>query len=264
MQNKENQRNIRAIIEWAIIVILFSISIILQFLPIRYAKNAFIHDKLTKIIPQMCGAIAGLMLLIRLKFRLFQKPENALYLLPCLLVAINNFQFSAYFHGEMEIVYTKPFAFILFALECIFVGLLEECIFRGVLFALLMQYLPKNKKGFLGVYFISSVSFGLAHLLNGFGAILQVGYSILTGGLFAFCLMKTKNILCPAFIHALFNFCGMLFDKQGLGNGVVFDVGTIISMLVVGLAVGIFVLYKVLTYPEIERCALYKKFSIKE
>lgn len=145
------------------------------------------------------------------------------------------------------------------------VGLFEECIFRGIVFSVLAGCFSKDRKGFLKTYFLSAIIFGAAHLFNGFslGTLLQVAYTVLTGGLFAFCLIKTKNILCCAFVHGLYNFCGLLFDTQGLGTGVVFDVGTVVTMAIVGVCVGIFVLYSVFKYSEEERCALYGYLGLK-
>ena len=95
--------------------------------------------------------------------------------------------------------------------------------------------------------------------------LVQVGYTILTGGLFAFCLIKTKNILCCAVVHAVYNFCGLLMGAEsalGLGTGVVFDLGTVITMLIVSVLVGGFILYKVFTYTEKERIELYAKLAV--
>ena len=169
----------------------------------------------------------------------------------------------------MQLIHTNPIYFILFAGYCLLVGLFEECVFRGVIFSLLAGVLPKNRKGFILTFVLSSVVFGVAHLLNGFsvGTLVQVAYTILTGGLFAFCLIKTKNVLCCAAVHATYNFCGLLFGESkamGLGTGVVFDLGTVITMLVVSVLVGIFVLWKVISYPEKERVELYQKLSVKE
>ena len=107
-------------------------------------------------------------------------------------------------------------------------------------------------------YVVSSVVFGLAHILNGVS--IQIAYTILTGGLFAFCLVKTKNIFCCAAVHAVYNFCGLLFDE--MGTGAVFDVGTAVTMLIVSVLVGIFVLWKVWTYSEEERTSLYQKLGV--
>jgi hypothetical protein len=116
---------------------------------------------------------------------------------------------------------------------------------------------------------ISSLIFGLSHLLNIFtgadvaATFLQIGYSILTGGMFAFALIKTKNILFSVLLHAVYNFGGLLFSKQGLGMGVVFDTPTAVMMAVVAVIVGIFVIIKLVTYPDEEREYLYKKLGIK-
>ena len=189
--------------------------------------------------------------------------KGILYMIPCLLIAIDNFQFSSYFQGNMQLVHNKPIDFLLFGLYCLSVGLFEECIFRGVIFAVVAGLFSKDKKGLWWTYITSSVVFGIAHIFN--GSILQVGYTILTGGLFAFALMKTKNIFCCAFVHALYNFGGLLFetaDRFGLGSGVVFDIGTVITMLVVCLTLGAFVLYSVFKYSAEEQKELYTKLGV--
>ena len=106
------------------------------------------------------------------------------------------------------------------------------------------------------------------HILNlfagaGFGpTMLQVGYSTLTGGLFAFALMKTKNVLIPALIHAVYNFCGLLYTSTvGLGTGSILDFPTVMTMLIVCVVTGGFVAYKVLKYPEEERRELYSRLG---
>ena len=87
----------------------------------------------------------------------------------------------------------------------------------------------------------------------------------MTGGLFAFALIKTQNIICAGLVHAVYNFAGLLFDASqrfGLGNGVVFDLGTVITMLIVSIFVGSFVLYSVYKYTPEEQAELYKKLGI--
>lgn len=266
MRNYTKQK-LKNTLEIVAIVVLCLASIVLDFIKIPYLKDNLRNALLSKVIQQSCGIGAAIFIMLRLQIKLFGKPTNLLYLIPCLIIAIDNFQFYAYFNGKMQLVNTHPLDFILFGGYCIAVGLFEECIFRGVVFSLLASWFPKNKKGFLWTYVISSVIFGFAHILNGFslGTLIQVGYTILTGGLFAFCLIKTKNILLCAFIHAVYNFCGLLFETEarlGLGAGVVLDLGTSITMLVVSILVGIFVLYKVFTYTDKERIELYQKLGI--
>lgn len=261
---KERKR-IYNYIEIAIIVLLCAVTILLDFIKIEYVNDNLRNCLISKIIQQGSGAVAGILLLRRLNVKILGKPVNWLYLIPCCIIAIDNFQFSSYFNGKIELVRTGGLDIFLFASYCLCVGLFEECIFRGVLFSVLAGVFPNNKKGLLLTFVTSSVIFGAAHLVNGFS--IQVGYTILTGGLFAFCLMKTKSIFCCGFIHGLYNFCGLLFETEnnlGLGSGIVFDVGTVLTMLIVSLVVGGFVVYKTFTYPEEERIDLYKRLGIKE
>ena len=267
VENKRIDKKLKSNINLAVILILFAFTALSDIIDITYSNNSLYNKFIAKIVQQTCGALAGVLILVRLDIQLFKKPQNLLYLIPCLLIAIDNFQFSSYFNGKMELIYTKPVEFILFFGYCMCIGLFEEIIFRGIIFSILAGYFSKDKKGFLKTYVVSSVIFGVAHLFNGFslGTILQVGYTILTGGLFAFCLIKTKNIFCCALVHGVYNFCGLLFDKtQGLGNGVIFDIGTVVTMLVVCVSVGVFILYKVWIYSDEERMEMYARFGISE
>ncbi len=261
MQNGEKRKRILSGVQIAVILLLCACTLLLDFLPIAPFEEDFYNGILTKITQQLLGSIAGILLLIRLKIKLFGKAEGWIYLLPCLLVALNNFQWHSYFSGNMTLVRTNPLDFLLFFLQCMSVGLFEEIIFRGILLSLIAGLFTRDKKGFLWTYVLSSLLFGLMHLFS--GSVLQAGYSILTGGLFAFCLLKTKNIFFPAFIHGLYNFCGLLMDRKGLGAGVVFDAGTASCMLIVGVLVGIFVLYKVWTASEEERGAFYRRLGVE-
>ena len=261
MANKA-KKDIRNIIEIAIILLFCGLTLALDYIKIDYVSHELRNKYVSKIIQQGCGGIAAIFLMLRLKIRLFGKPQHLLYLIPCLLIAIDNFQFSSYFNGHMQLVHDAPIDFLLFGLYCLSVGLFEECIFRGVIFTVIAGLFTKDKKGLLLTFVCSSAVFGIAHVFN--GSILQVGYTILTGGLFAFAMMKTKNVCCAAFVHALYNFGGLLFETSerfGLGHGVVFDTGTVITMLVVSLVLGAFILYSVWKYPEEERAELYQKLG---
>ncbi len=255
-----------------IIVVLCAFVLITDFVELTYTQDALKNTMISKIIQQTCGVVAAILIMVRLDIRLFGIPQQLLYLLPCVIIAVDNFQFSSYFNGNMTLATNAPLDFILFGLYCLMVGTFEECIFRGILFAILASQFSKDRKGFILTYVVSSLIFGAAHLLNGIslGTLWQVGYTILTGGLFAFCLIKTKNILCCGIIHGLYNFCGLLFTRFdaatgaiGLGTGVVFDTGTVITMLVVSIVVGAFVVYKTFTYTDAECACLYEKLGVK-
>lgn len=263
MSNPDNRKRIRNLIEIAVILIFCVLTLVLDYVKISYVDHELRNKYISKIIQQSCGAIAAILLMYRLGIQLFGKPQHLLYMIPCLIIAVDNFQFSSYFHGNMQLVHGEAVDILLFALYCLTVGLFEECIFRGVIFAVIAGLFSKDKKGLLWTYLFSSLVFGIAHIFN--GNILQVGYTILTGGLFAFAMMKTKNIFCAALVHAVYNFGGLFFetaDRFGLGNGVVFDTGTIVTMFVVCVLTGAFVVYSVWKYSREEQEELYKKLGI--
>lgn len=267
MQNTEAQKRIRNIAEITIILVLCLATLALDFIKINYVENEFRNKFLSKIIQQGLGAVAAILLMRRLKIRLFGIPQKWLYLIPCLIVAIDNFQWVSFINGNMQLVHSEPMDFVFFGLYCLAIGTFEECIFRGVIFSVLAGIFSKDKIGLWKTYIASSVIFGAAHLFNGFsfGTLLQVGYTVLTGGLFAFTLLKTKNIFCCAVVHAIYNFGGLLFetaDRMGLGSGVVFDTGTVLTMLIVSVLIGCFVLYSVHKYTIEEQTELYQKLGV--
>ena len=165
---------------------------------------------------------------------------------------------------KLRIINTNPIDVALFGLYCMTIGVFEECIFRGIVFSVLAGVFSNDKKGFIKTYVVSSLIFGAAHLFNGFslGTIFQIGYTTLTGGLFAFAFIKTKNIFCAAFVHAVYNFCGLIWTQNYLGNGVAFGLGTAVTMLIICVSVGAFVLYCVWNYPEEEREELYALLGV--
>ncbi len=271
MKNTDTRKRIWNIAEIALIVALCGVTLMFDIKQITqgivFTQHELRNRYLLKIIQQCAGGMAAILLMKRLDIRLFEKPQNLLYLIPCFIIAIDNFQFSSYFSGNMKLVHGEPWDFILFGAYCLSVGVFEECIFRGVIFSVLAGAFEKNKKGLWQTYIVSSFIFGVAHIFNGFslGTLLQVAYTTLTGGLFAFAFMKTKNIFCAAGVHAVYNFGGLLFEtaeRFGLGNGVVFDLGTVITMLVVCVTVGSFVLYSVSKYTEEEQRELYGKLGV--
>ena len=268
MQSKEDRRRNRN--KWidGTIAVLCVVTVLLDFIEIAYSSDIFQNRMIGGIVQQACGGIAAILVMIRLKIKLFGKPQNWLYLIPGLVIAIDNFPFWSYFSGNMQFLSLKWTDYALFALYHLSIGVFEECIFRGIIFAVLAGSFSKDRKGFWQTYLCSSLIFGGAHLLNvfngaGFGeTLLQVGYTILTGGLFAFAVIKTKNIFCTAVVHAIYNICGLLLSEQGLGTGIVFDAGTTVIMAIVSVIVGVFVLYHIWKISEEERSLLYVALGV--
>ena len=238
----------------------------LKALPIT-SDNAY-NRLICRIFPLIAGCLAVYLISTESSVQLFKKPQNLWCLLPAMAIAFNNFPWIAWFAGKMELIHTQPLHFVLFGAYCLLIGFFEEVLFRGIIFALILSAFEKTQKGLLWTYVLSSVDFGLIHLLNvlqsGGAAVLQAGYSILTGGLFAFVWIKTKNILFPALIHAVYNFCGLLYTKDaGLGLGSVIDLPTGVMMAIIAVICGAFVLISVWKYPKSEREELYARLGVQ-
>ncbi len=268
MQKQDRRKRIRACVEIAVIALFCAAILLLDIFSVPFSKDVFRQYLLSKIIQQSLGVGLAGWCLYRLNIRLFERAENLLYLLPCLLVAINNLPWHAYFSGKMQIGRTDGVDILLFIVSSFTTALFEEIVFRGILFALLASLFKNTKKGLWLSFLLSSILFGISHLFNGFsiGGAIQAVYTTLTGGLFAFCLIKTKNLLCSTLVHAVYNICGTLFDaKYGLGGGagVVFDLGSVLMMAIIGVLVGVFVLYKLYRYPKVEQEELYRRLEVK-
>ena len=101
----------------------------------------------------------------------------------------------------------SPLETVLYILSMFCVGFLEEMIFRGLLF----QAMVKN--GVRAAIIVSSVTFGIGHivnLINGSGAellpnLLQVVYAIAIGFAFVMIYCKTKSLLPCILTHSVFN-----------------------------------------------------------
>ena len=269
MSNSNGKKKIENICIAVILAALCAVIVLLGVLDIQYTPDKRKNIWIGGCIEQLCGVFAVILLMCRLGIKAFGKIRGWLYLLPCLLIAVDNFPFVSYFQGNMRFIEYTAIDFLLFAFYCLLVGIFEECVFRGIFFSVFAGHFTNDKKGFIKTYVCSSLVFGGAHLFNLFSdaglgeTLLQVVYTVLTGGLFAFAFIKTQNVLCAAFVHGVYNFCGLLLSEQGLGSGVIFDLGTVLTMLVVSVAVGAFVLYSVWKHPEIQRKELYKRLGIE-
>jgi membrane protease YdiL (CAAX protease family) len=101
----------------------------------------------------------------------------------------------------------SPLETVLYVLSMFCVGFLEEMIFRGFLF----QAMAKN--GVKSAIIVSSITFGIGHivnLFNGSGAewlpnLLQVMYAVAIGFAFVMIYCKTKSLISCILVHSVFN-----------------------------------------------------------
>ena len=134
---------------------------------------------------------------------------------------------------------------LLLLLECMMVGLFEEMAFRGVIFLAILKKKPEDKLWQFASIALSSVIFGLVHLVNLIesspsAVFMQIGYSALIGAMCAVVLMKTANIWLCVVIHGLYNFAGAVIPR--MGEGEIWDSFTVILTVVVSLAVVVYMI----------------------
>ena len=159
-----------------------------------------------------------------------------LYFLPLLILATANLWNGMVF----EHAFLDTFLFIVCML---FIGFLEEVIFRGFLFKAL------SRKNVRSALLISSVTFGMGHivnLLNGadfLPTLLQIGYATAIGFLFTVLFLKTKSLWPGILAHAVIN-ATSLFAVEGNGS-----IQLISSLVMVVLSVG-YALYLLRIVPE--------------
>ena len=123
-----------------------------------------------------------------------------LYYVPLLLLLTTNLWYGVRLNQS-------PLETMLYILAMFCVGFLEEMIFRGLLF----QAMAKD--GVRSAIIVSSVTFGIGHivnLINGSGAellpnLLQVMYAVAVGFAFVMIYCRTKSLMPCIIVHSVFN-----------------------------------------------------------
>lgn len=115
------------------------------------------------------------------------------------------------------------------------VGFLEELIFRGFLFV------PIAKDNVKSAIIISSVTFGVGHLINLFNGsgmdlvsnFLQIGFAIAVGFLLVTIFYRGGSLLPCIFVHSAINTLGTFADETGLTmEKRLFHIGILIAVTV--------------------------------
>ena len=97
-------------------------------------------------------------------------------------------------------------------------GLFEEVLYRGLVFKILLRKTGHSKRGVIFACVISSVIFGVLHLVNVFAGasvlstISQVVHATATGLFFAAVFLRTKKLWIPILLHGLLNLSAQIFN----------------------------------------------------
>ena len=248
----------------AVIIICFILAAALYFSKFLPLKSTDLWAIIRQIL--INTLVGGILIVIALDFgfKLFNRIslKGFLLILPCLLISLNNFPIIAAISGRAHITADKALIW-LFALECLSVALFEEVCFRGIIFLFILNRIKKDRFTNFKAIVYSSAIFALAHILNifeGAGAgetILQVGYTFLTGSMWAAAVLLTGGISAGIVLHAAYNFGGMLFLRLGTIT-LQWDIATIVLTAALSVIVGVYLLYLILKMPLSQGKLLYK------
>ncbi|GHA56346.1 CPBP family intramembrane glutamic endopeptidase [Pontibacter akesuensis] len=129
-----------------------------------------------------------------------------------LLLAVAVILFLSYSSYEFYLA-AAPSMVLLFGVAQALVGILEELLFRGIVFPLMILHYANKKQPISKAIWVSSLLFGAVHLVglirhpeNFWSVINTIIFAIGIGFFFACLLLKTKNILVPIFLHFLVDF----------------------------------------------------------
>ena len=192
-------------------------------------------------LPILIVLSAALFLFVR-KNQLFKKyglckPEipasNMLFYLPLAALLTVNLWYG--FSMSLPLFET-----VFYMLSMLCVGFLEEMIFRGFLFCAMA------KNGIKSAIIVSSVTFGIGHivnLINGSGAellpnLFQVIYAMAAGFLFVMIFCQTKSLLPCIVTHGVFNALSAFSNEAAMTPQ-----RSIISCLFMVLVSGIYALH---------------------
>ena len=122
------------------------------------------------------------------------------------------------------------------------VGFLEEVIFRGLLFK------EMSKDGLVGAIIVSSLTFGIGHIINLFNGsnmdllsnIMQIIYATSAGFMFVMVYLKTDSIIICILIHGLFNALSAFSISS---NDITVEVVISLVITLITLAYGLFILF---------------------
>ena len=170
--------------------------------------------------------------------------DRMLYYIPLLLLLTANLWYGAALNQS-------PLETVLYILSMFCVGFLEELIFRGFLF----QAMAKN--GVKSAIIVSSVTFGIGHivnLINGSGAellpnLLQVLYAVAIGFAFVMIYCRTRSLMPCIVTHSVFNGLSAFANEA-----VMTPQRQILSGVVLAVIAGGYALYLALTWKETPIC----------
>ena len=212
------------------------------------------------------GLTSLLLVIVMAYFKLiktvgFSKPpEWKQVLIAWPILALSLLASWSLFTGVLVIDMSKPLHILFYMLVYLSTGFYEEILCRGLVLSLLLNAWGQTKKGLSWAVIISSLLFGIIHLvslllgrISFLASLTQVGYATFIGVFFAACILRNRS-LWPAIIgHAIFNMSsdlntiaiGGTFGEISTTNSTLSDALSTIIIMFPFLVYGLFILRKV-------------------
>jgi len=209
--------------------------VVLLSLADNFSVEIGVHKLVTVVV---CAALTLILVMWMKRSGLYEKyglcksklePSKLLYYIPLVLLASVNLWFGVTMNYS-------PVETVLYAASMLFVGFLEEVIFRGLLFKAM------SKDGLKSAIIVSSVTFGIGHivnLINGSGAdifsnLLQVGYAIAAGFAFTMLFHRSKSLWACIITHGVLNALSVFANEGARTPGR--DIFCAVMLTVISLA----------------------------
>ena len=201
---KKNKRNTKRILCISVFAVL-GIALLLYELLLKrvlFTELAEWEKGMTDmLITRLIGGGIFLTFTVYLGYRVlnpFTRPvgKNILFILPALVIAVNNLPIIPLFRGLSSI--TSPVGNILLLLcECMAIGFFEEMAFRSVVMLGIMENKRRGKRDIVFAILISAAVFGLVHIVNVFinpsvMVVLQIFYSAAIGAMCSVVLLLQR------------------------------------------------------------------------
>ena len=258
-----------------VIMLLLLIEELLISKRIKVVTDNTTAELINMIITRALGGLAFLILGISCGYKVFnifkvRSAKSLIFIVPAIIVALNNMPFLSVLEGEARV--TGSFwQLALLLLECLAVGFFEEMTFRAFVMLTVMEKRRSTRKQIFTSIIITSVIFGLVHLINMLtsspvAVLLQICYSFLIGAMCAVVLLICGNVWICVLIHGLFNFMGAIVPTYGEGKLIWDHIPTMIITAVVGVIVAVFYIAVFIKYDPENTDILYgtDKGRIKE
>lgn len=135
-----------------------------------------------------------------------------------LLLLLNVAKYSKAYQEAAEVLYSPSFPKQIL-LTGILIPIIEEIMFRGIVFRILRKWIP-----FVWAMLITSLLFGAYH-----GNLVQFIYASLCGVFLAYVYEKTKSILAPIFSHMAMNIVACTMTEYELFSWMFHDIWRVLG-----------------------------------